>query len=80
MISKSKTQAARRQAEVLSPREREVLAMLADGLTNREMAAKLGVSVRTIEAHREHIVAKLGIGRVAPLTKFAIAAGLSKLG
>ena len=53
--------------------------MLADGLTNREMAAKVGVSIRTVEAHREHIVSKLGIGRVAVLTKFALAAGLTKM-
>lgn len=79
MSAKVLSQAARRQAESLSPREREVLAMLADGLTNREMAEKIGVSIRTVEAHREHIVAKLGIGRVAVLTKFALAAGLTKM-
>jgi len=63
----------------LSAREREVLAMIAEGQSNKEMASKLGVGVRTIETHRERVMAKLGIHTVAGLTKYAIAHGIVKL-
>ena len=64
----------------LSNREREVLSRIADGLSNKEIAARLGVGVRTIETHRERVMAKLNIHNVAGLTKFAIAKGLVSLG
>jgi len=60
----------------LSAREREVLAHIADGKSNKEIAARLGVGVRTIETHRERTMRKLDIHNVAGLTKFAIAHGL----
>jgi len=63
----------------LSAREREVLAMIAEGQSNKEMAGKLGVGVRTIETHRERVMAKLGIHSIAGLTKYAIAHGIVKL-
>lgn len=47
-------------ADLLTPREREVAALLTDGLSNRAIAAKLVLSQRTVEAHVEHILAKLG--------------------
>ena len=49
------------------------------GLSNKEIANNLGVGVRTVESHREHIMAKLGIHTVAGLTKFAISKGLVSL-
>ncbi len=64
---------------LLSEREREVLVHLADGLINKEIAAKLDVSVRTAETHREHIMKKLNIHSLAGLTRFALAHGLIKL-
>jgi DNA-binding NarL/FixJ family response regulator len=64
---------------LLSNREREVLVQLADGLSNKEVAAKLDVSLRTAETHREHIMRKLKIHNLAGLTRFAIAHGLIKL-
>jgi two-component system nitrate/nitrite response regulator NarL len=65
--------------EDLTQREREVLIGIAEGLSNKEIAGNLGVGVRTIETHREHIMAKLGIHTVAGLTKFAIAKGMVSL-
>jgi two-component system, NarL family, nitrate/nitrite response regulator NarL len=59
----------------LSLREREVLIGIAEGLSNKEIASRLGVGVRTVETHRERITHKLKIHTVAGLTKFAIAQG-----
>ena len=47
--------------ERLTPREREVLALIVEGQTNREIAAKLSLSVGTVKIHVEHIIAKLGV-------------------
>jgi DNA-binding NarL/FixJ family response regulator len=63
----------------LSDREKEVLRFIASGLSNKEIADKLGVGVRTIETHRERLMRKLDIHSVAGLTKFAIAEGILKL-
>lgn len=62
---------------VLTPREREVLQLVAEGLTSREIAAQLCVSERTVATHRQHLAEKLGIGSVAGLTKYAIRHGLT---
>jgi two-component system nitrate/nitrite response regulator NarL len=66
-------------AQQLTNRERQVLAMIAEGQSNKEMADKLGVGVRTVETHRERMMAKLNIHSVAGLTKFAIANGIVNL-
>ena len=63
----------------LTNREREVLVQIAEGLSNKEIANKLGVGVRTVETHRERIMRKLNIHSVAGLTKFAISKGLISL-
>jgi two-component system nitrate/nitrite response regulator NarL len=63
----------------LSEREREVLALIAEGKSNKEIAMHLGIGVRTTETHRERIMRKLDIHSVAGLTKFAIANGISSL-
>ena len=57
---------------VLTTRERDVLLRVARGRTNREAAAELGISVRTVETHRDSLMRKLGINTVAGLTRFAI--------
>ncbi len=64
----------------LTPREREVLAGIAAGETSRAMAARLGLSPRTVESYREGLTRKLGIRSVAGLVRFAIEAGLVKPG
>jgi len=63
----------------LSPREVEVLSHIADGFSNKEIAAKLCVSMRTVETHRERIMRKLDIHSVAELTKYAISKGITKI-
>ena len=54
----------------------EVLTLVADGLTNREIAARLGISPRTVESHRESLMKKLSLRSVAELTRFALQVGL----
>jgi two-component system response regulator NreC len=62
---------------LLSPREREVLQLIAEGKTSGQMAESLHVSVKTIESHRQQIMVKLKIKSVAALTKYAIREGLT---
>lgn len=59
-------------ATVLSPRQREVLAMVADGMTSAEIASALHVSPRTVDSHRLAISKRLGIRNVADLLRYAI--------
>lgn len=58
--------------DLLTPRERDVLGGVARGLTNKAIAAELGISRRTVEAHRESLMRKLEIHSVAGLTRFAL--------
>src|ERR1035441_4624527 len=60
----------------LTNREREGLALVADGFTNKDIATNLGLGVRTLATHREHIMRKLHVHNVAGLTRLAIANGL----
>ena len=60
----------------LTSREREVLQLIAEGNSNKEIAARLQLSVKTIEAHRTNLMTKLDIHDTASLTRFAIARGL----
>lgn len=64
---------------VLTDREREVLQLVAEGQTTREIAADLHVSVKTVESHRQNIMDKLEIRSIAKLTKYAIREGLTSL-
>jgi len=65
---------------MLSGREREVLQMIAEGKSTKEIALKLFVSTKTVETHRKQIMDKLNIRTVAGLTKYAIREGLTSLG
>ena len=58
--------------EVLTPRELEVLKLVAEGLRNKEMAAQLKISTRTVETHRQNLMKKLGIHSTAELLRFAL--------
>ena len=60
----------------LTAREREVVQMVAEGRSSKEIAGLLGVASRTVEHHRVHVRHKLGLRDVASLTRFAIRAGL----
>jgi two-component system NarL family response regulator len=66
-------------ADALSPREREVLQLLAEGLSSPEIGKKLFIATTTVETHRRNIVRKLNIHSVADLTKYAIREGLTPL-
>jgi DNA-binding NarL/FixJ family response regulator len=63
----------------LSPREREVLQLLAEGHRTKEIAERLHVSAGTVDTHRSHIMEKLGIDNLADLVKYAIREGLTSL-
>jgi len=60
----------------LTEREREILQLLAEGQSSKEIAAHLGVSVKTVETHRRNMMQKLNMRSVAELTKYAIREGL----
>ncbi len=64
---------------VLGPRERQVLKLLAEGLTTAAIAERLSISPKTVETHRRNIAQKLGVKGIAELTKFAIREGLTTL-
>ena len=61
----------------LTAREREVLQLLAEGNSTKDIARLLELSVKTISTHREHIMEKLDIHSIAGLTKYAIREGLT---
>jgi len=60
----------------LTKRERQVLIMTADGATKQEIAEMFGMSVKTVEKHREHLMQKLDLHNTAGLTRYAASAGL----
>ncbi|MGH7560526.1 MAG: response regulator [Gemmatimonadales bacterium] len=72
----SRRSTAAERVELLTRREREVLIGIAGGLTNKEIARRDGLSVRTVESYRESLMQKLGIRTVAGLTRLAIDARL----
>lgn len=60
----------------LSSREAEVLQLIAEGQANKQVATELGISVKTVEKHRQHLMEKLNIHDTAGLTRYAIGAGI----
>ena len=67
-------------AEELTPREREVLTCITEGLTNREIAETLVISIKTVDRHRENIMRKLNLHNRVELVKYAIEKGLITVG
>jgi len=61
---------------LLSSREAEGLQLIAEGEANKQVAAELGISVKTVEKHRQRLMEKLNIHDTAGLTPYAIAAGI----
>jgi DNA-binding NarL/FixJ family response regulator len=61
---------------ILTDREREVLQLIAEGLSSKEIASMLGVSLKTVDSHRSNLMEKLDIHKVSGLVRFAIRAGL----
>jgi DNA-binding NarL/FixJ family response regulator len=66
----------RKQAAQLTSRELEVLQLIAEGKANKETAAELGISTKTVEKHRENLMKKLHIHDTAGLTRYAVSAGI----
>jgi len=64
------------KANRLSSREIEVLQLVAEGKPNKQVAAELGVSFKTVDKHRQHLMNKLNIHDIAGLTRYAISAGI----
>ena len=64
------------KSNTLSSREVEVLQLIAEGMPNKQVAAELGVSFKTVDKHRQHLMGKLNIHDVAGLTRYAISAGI----
>ena len=60
----------------LTSRESEVLQLVAEGSANKQVAATLGISIKTVEKHRQHLMDKLNIHDTAGLTRYAISAGV----
>ena len=65
-----------KKAIPLTSREMEVLQLIAEGKANKETAAELGIGIKTVEKHREHLMEKLDIHDTAGLTRYAISAGI----
>ena len=67
---------ARRRSDYLTTREAEVLQLIAEGRANKQIAAELCISIKTVEKHRQQVMNKLNIHDVAGLTRHAIARGI----
>jgi DNA-binding NarL/FixJ family response regulator len=65
--------------ESLTPREREVLRLIATGFSTKEISHQIGVSVKTVDHHRTHLMNKLNIHDVVKLTRFALRCGIAEL-
>ena len=70
----------RKRAAGLTSREVEILQLIAEGKANKQAAAELGISIKTVEKHRQHLMKKLDIHDTAGLTRYAIAAGIIQSG
>jgi DNA-binding NarL/FixJ family response regulator len=62
----------------LRSRETEILQLIAEGRANKQIAAELCISIKTVEKHRQHLMNKLNIHNIAGLTRYAIAAGITE--
>ncbi|MBN1505667.1 MAG: response regulator transcription factor [Sedimentisphaerales bacterium] len=66
----------KKKKAALSSREVEVLQLIAEGKANKQVARELGISIKTVEKHRQHLMSKLDLHDTAGLTRYAIAAGI----
>ncbi|MDZ4403612.1 response regulator transcription factor [Prosthecobacter sp.] len=74
--ARARSEFARKKAALLKSREMEVLQLIAEGKANKESAAELQISTKTIEKHRQSLMHKLNIHNTAGLTRYAVAAGI----
>ena len=75
-VSRSRGGAVSKKVTQLTSREMEVLQLIAEGKANKTTAAELGIGLKTVEKHREHLMEKLDIHDTAGLTRYAISAGI----
>ena len=73
---KSANTAIRKRIDTLTQREREVLDWVVSGTSNKRIAAKLGISIKTVEVHRARVMEKMAVKSVAELTALRITCGL----
>ena len=74
--SPDRTGMLKKKISELTSREMEVLQLIAEGKANKETASELGIGIKTVEKHREHLMEKLDIHDTAGLTRYAISAGV----
>jgi len=74
-----RTGADTRTTERLSPRQTEVLQLLAEGKSMKQIALSLGISVKTVESHRSNLMTRIGIQDIAGLVRHAVKIGLIDL-
>ena len=65
----------RARLAALTPRERELLPLLVSGMTNKQIAVELGISINTVENHRNNLMQKTGAANVADLTRMSMLIG-----
>jgi DNA-binding NarL/FixJ family response regulator len=70
----------KKRTDSLTPRESEVLQLIAEGKANKQIASELGLGVKTIEHHRQQMMKKLNIHDIASLTRYAISKGIVEMG
>jgi len=70
----------RKRTDLLTPREAEVLQLIAEGEANKQIAAELSISIKTVERHRQRLMDRLGIHDIAGLTRYAISKGVIETG
>jgi two-component system response regulator NreC len=78
-LRRGRTGTERESHDGLTRRQREVLTMIAEGLSNQDIGIRLGISVRTVERHRENIMARLNLHSRTDLVKYALRKGLIQL-
>ena len=76
LVAAGQADPERAATKPLTSREREVLQLVAEGLSSKEIAVSLGVSTRTVESHRAKLMEKLGIHKASALVRYAIREGL----
>ncbi len=70
----------RKRTDLLTSREAEVLQLIAEGKANKQIAAELNLSIKTVERHRQRLMNRLGIHDIAGLTRYAISKGVIETG
>jgi DNA-binding NarL/FixJ family response regulator len=79
-FSKDEAPSTSRSLQLLTPRQREILQLVAEGYTTKDIAKKLGLSINTVEVHRANLMERLNIHDIAGLVRYAISAGIVQPG